>query len=91
MAESGAQVVVRVPCIPGVNDDDDNIKATAHFARELGLSEIHLLAYNAAAPAEYAWLGQPYALPGLATQDAEKMKSLAAICCSFGLQAQIIR
>ena len=91
LSECGARVIPRVPCIPGVNDDSVNIEATARFVREQGLSEIHLLAYNTAAPAKYAWLDRPYALPGLATQDAEKMDALAQICRSFGLQAQIIR
>ncbi len=91
LAERGAQVIARVPCIPGLNDDIVNIEATARFVRELGLTEIHLLAYNAAAPAKYAWLDRPYALPELATQDNEKMESLAAICRTFGLNAQIIR
>ena len=91
LVKCGAQVTARVPCIPGINDDELNIEATARFARELGLGEIHLLAYNAAAPAKYAWLGRPYALPELAAQDAEKMEALAGICRSYGLQAHIIR
>ncbi len=91
LAGCGVQIVVRVPCIPGVNDDPENIADTARFVRDLGLNEIHLLAYNAAAPAKYAWLDRPYTLTGLVTQNVEKMESLAGICRSVELQAQVIR
>jgi pyruvate formate lyase activating enzyme len=37
----------RVPLIPGLNDDEDNIRATARFVKEeLGDLRMHLLPYN---------------------------------------------
>ena len=91
LAGRSAKVIPRVPCIPGINDDAINIEETARFVRGLGLNEIHLLAYNAAAPAKYAWLGRPYALEVRSTQDAGKMDSLAQICRSYDLQVQVVR
>jgi pyruvate formate lyase activating enzyme len=89
LAAMGANVIVRVPCIPGITDTDENIAATAAFARELGLPTIHLLPYNAAAGAKYQWIGRNYDHEQLTTQSAERMEELASICRAHGLDVRI--
>ncbi|HEU5315842.1 MAG TPA: glycyl-radical enzyme activating protein [Chloroflexota bacterium] len=89
-ARAGAyRIVVRVPCIPGVNDDEATIDAIAALVAGLGLGDIHLLPYNASAAAKYEWVGQPYRLDGAATQSAAHMDALAARCADHGLSVQI--
>ena len=44
----GRNVVLRVPLIPGVNDDQRNLKAMGEHARELGFSDLCLLPYHRA-------------------------------------------
>jgi pyruvate formate lyase activating enzyme len=41
-------MIIRIPIVPGLNDSDDNISATARFAAELGenLQRIELLPYH---------------------------------------------
>jgi pyruvate formate lyase activating enzyme len=85
LAASGANVVVRVPCIPGLTDDADNIAATADLARDAGIAEIHLLPYNAAAGAKYAWLGREYGLSDLTPRSDGHMSELADIVRSRGV------
>lgn len=82
-------IVVRVPCIPGLNDDEENIVATAAFARQLGLSSLHLLPYNDSAAAKYEWIGHPYLLADLRTQSPGYMQYLAELCTRQGLSVQI--
>jgi pyruvate formate lyase activating enzyme len=89
LVASGANVVVRLPCIPGLTDSDENVSATAAYATGLGLKTLHLLPYNAAAGAKYAWIGRSYRLDDLRPQSAERMEALAAICRSFGLDVRI--
>lgn len=89
LAEHGARVIVRVPCIPGLNDDPENIRATAAFTRQVGLEVIHLLPYNSSAGAKYQWLGRDYLLEDRLAQSSEKMEELAAICRSHGLITQV--
>lgn len=84
-----AEIVVRVPCIPGVNDSQANVAATAEFAREAGVKSIHLLPYNSAAGAKYLWTGRAYGLSGLTTQSAEQMEALAEVCRLRGLATQV--
>ena len=83
------EIVVRVPCIPGLNDDEENIGATAAFVHEIGLRALHLLPYNASAAAKYEWIGRPYLLEGLHTQGPATMRRLADLCAARGLSVQI--
>ena len=89
LVTSGSRVIVRVPCIPGLNDDEANIRATAAFASQAGVEEMHLLPYNSSAGAKYDWLGRDYEWNGLERQTAEKMEALAAICQAQGLKVQV--
>jgi pyruvate formate lyase activating enzyme len=91
LASLGADVVVRVPCIPGLTDTDGNLAATAAFARGLGLKTIHLLPYNAAAAAKYAWVGREYSHSEHTTQSPDHMERLASICRSQGLDVYVIK
>ncbi|MCL4535907.1 MAG: glycyl-radical enzyme activating protein, partial [Bacteroidetes bacterium] len=43
LAKAGHPVVLRVPLIPGQNMDEDNLRATAALAAELGPQEVHLM------------------------------------------------
>lgn len=89
LAEWGAEVITRVPCIPGYNDYPDNIAATARYVRQIGLKTIHLLPYNVSAGAKYLWLGREYELEGLPAQSDEAMNTLAETCRSCGLIVQV--
>lgn len=47
LARSGARVVVRIPVIPGVNDDDENLTRTAAFLKSLDKTPpVRLLPYH---------------------------------------------
>jgi pyruvate formate lyase activating enzyme len=89
LVERGAQVTIRVPCIPGLTDTDANIAACAAFVRDLGLLTLHLLPYNAAAGAKYRWLGRPFPLDHLTSQSPARMEELAQICRDHGVTVQI--
>lgn len=63
------KITVRVPCIPGVNDTPEEIKAIAEFTASLGISKIQLLPYNPMAGEKYKWIGSPYSLSGREPRD----------------------
>jgi len=46
LTEMGRSVQARMPVIPGVNDDVENITATARFLRERGHSTVHCLPFH---------------------------------------------
>jgi len=75
-------VWVRVPVIPGVNDDDANIAGTAQFVRdEMGeeVRAFELLAYHRLGQSKTEALGQGYALTGLDAPSREHMTRLASL------------
>jgi len=47
LARQGAPIWVRMPVIPGINDQPRNVRQTAEFLGDLGLREIQLLSYHA--------------------------------------------
>ncbi len=89
LARLGHQVTARVPVIPGINDDLENLRATAAFTAELGLGRVDLLPYHAAAMSKYERLHRSYRLPGLQTPSDARMAEIAHVFEGFGLQVQI--
>jgi len=89
LASLGHEIQVRVPCIPGINDGEEQIRSIAKFIGGLGIGSIALLPYNAATGAKYQWLGRSFALSDKRTQSKDYMASLALIAHEEGLQVQI--
>jgi pyruvate formate lyase activating enzyme len=47
LAESGREVIIRIPIVPGFNGDEPNIRETAEFVRSLKtVRRIDILPYN---------------------------------------------
>ncbi|MGD9498253.1 MAG: glycyl-radical enzyme activating protein [Armatimonadota bacterium] len=86
LIEGGAEVLVRVPLIPGVNDDAETIGELARIAAGLGAARIELLPFNPATGGKYSWLGLPHPMPEARRQSPEAIARLAAICEQRGLQ-----
>jgi len=66
------EIIVRIPLIPGVNDSDDNLSATAEFCKSLKkLREIELLPYHRLGLETYRNLDRDYLLPELVPPSPE--------------------
>jgi pyruvate formate lyase activating enzyme len=85
LLESGAEVLVRVPLIPDVNDSDGAIRQIAQLTAGLGAERIELLPFNPATGGKYSWLGLPDPLPEARRQPAARIAELEAICRECGL------
>ena len=84
-------LIVRIPVVPGCNDADENISATAEFASGLGehLVRIDLLPYHKFGTQTYGRLGMAYELEDAEPPGDERMEQLKRIVESFGVQAQV--
>ena len=76
LAEQGARILFRKPLIPGVNDGEDDIAATAAFIRSLGRDDVglELMPYHRIGLAKYEALNMDYPmgdLPPLKPAEAE--------------------
>jgi len=62
LADSGADIRIRMPLVGGVNDDDANLAATAAFVAGLSgqKKEVNLLPYHSIAVKKYEKLGRDY-------------------------------
>jgi pyruvate formate lyase activating enzyme len=58
LSDTGADIIVRLPLIPGINDDDDTIRRTGAYLAGLPRKHpVHLLPYHRRAAAKYRKLG----------------------------------
>lgn len=90
LAESGASVMVRVPLIPGINDDHDNLHKTSEFIRALpNIICVELMGYHDMAAAKYEALGLDYQLKGIQTPGKDLLRAAADILEQSGLQVKI--
>jgi pyruvate formate lyase activating enzyme len=84
-------MIIRIPVIPGCNDSDDNITATARFAFDLGenLKRIELLPYHKFGTQTYSQLGEDYKLTDVEPPSDDHMTRLKEIIESCRVKAQI--
>jgi pyruvate formate lyase activating enzyme len=90
LAKLGSAIRIRIPIIPGINDDIDNIMATGAFAAALpGSHTVDILPYHGAASAKYHRLGLDYRLSDLVTPSDVRMEQVADTLRTFGLTVKI--
>ena len=91
LAASGADILIRMPLIGGVNDDDANIEATAAFVADLSgkKKEVNLLPYHNIAVKKYEKLGRSYDKGEMHEPSAERQQEAISIFGKYGLTATI--
>ncbi|OGN75701.1 MAG: glycyl-radical enzyme activating protein [Chloroflexi bacterium GWB2_49_20] len=89
LSRLGVNVLVRIPVIPGVNDDDQEMQQIGEFLSALpNPPPLELLAYHNIAAAKYAGLDTEYALPDLKPPAFEHIQTLAARLRGFDLSVK---
>jgi pyruvate formate lyase activating enzyme len=90
LAERGAAVWLRVPLVPGVNDDEANLRRVGELAARMpNVKQVNLLAYHATAASKYARLGLSYRLEGTPGASNEQMETAAALLRSYHTNVKI--
>jgi pyruvate formate lyase activating enzyme len=91
LAESGANINIRIPLIKDINDDERNIEETAAFIGALAgeKRQIDLLPYHNIADHKHQKLGQDYNSNGMAPPDEERQKQIIAKFEAYGIPAKI--
>ena len=83
----GPEIVIRIPVIGGVNDDDENIRASAEYVhRHLPHARMELLPYHRYGQIKYEALGMTYDHPEFRTPDKAEMERLRDIVRSEGVE-----
>ena len=91
IAKAGANIIIRIPLIGGVNDTDENIEQTAKFVDELwgDKKEVHLLPYHSIAQHKYLKLGKSNDFEKLQEPEEETLITAIAKFAVYGIKASI--
>ncbi len=85
-----ANVIIRIPLIPGITDTEDNLSAISDYLIKLkNVNRIDLLPYNKLAEDKYRRLNQKLKLGTLNTQSTNKLEELKQIVESFGHKVEL--
>jgi pyruvate formate lyase activating enzyme len=91
--EAGANVNLRLPLVPGINDASVDLENMAHyiasFAAEAGPQKAHILPYHSAAKGKYSLRGENYAMGDTSVPSAEDIHRAAAIFEAAGISVTI--
>ena len=95
LSHAGKKIIIRIPIIPGFNDDRENIEATGQFAASLpGVIRIDILPYNRGGNEKAARLAPRGLAAGIdliriETPGDQKMNSIAALLGKYGFEVKI--
>ena len=93
VAASGVETLFRMPLIPGINDDLQNIKETAEFLHGLGNNtlRIELMPYHRLGKGKYESLDRPYRLSELLSPEPDHMELVKRKFEGYGIICSISR
>ena len=87
ISQRGHEIIVRVPVVPDVNDDEENICKLGDFVTSLAhRPQIDLLGYHKLGLEKYRRLRTAWNLPETQPPSAERMAEIAATLRGFGLR-----
>jgi pyruvate formate lyase activating enzyme len=90
LSRQGAKIIIRLPVIPGINNDSENIERTGTFLSSLaGVNQVNILAYHPAAEAKYKNLGVKYKTGDIERPDRDHLESIARQLEKYDLQVNI--
>jgi pyruvate formate lyase activating enzyme len=78
LSEWEMRIIVRVPLIPGLNDDTDAIRAIGKFVASMrNIKEIHILPYHTTGNSKYERLGVNYTMGNVHAPPVEQLEEFA--------------
>ncbi len=90
LAQSGANINIRIPLIKGVNADEENIQKTAEFVASLeGEQSVSLLPYHDIARAKHERLEQDYDLNEFEEPTEDDVQRVLGQFRSMGIAASV--
>ena len=90
LSQRRSAIVIRVPLIPGINDDEENLRQIGAFAAALlHLLWVDLLPYHSMSGDKYERLGVTYPLPEIRPPSAEEVAEAAQMLRDFGLEVRV--
>ncbi len=89
LSQAGQKMIVRIPVIQGINDDEENLRALGEFLASLpNIPPVELLPYHNIAAAKYTGLGREYTLADGQPPAQEQMQMISTLLKGYGLQVK---
>ena len=92
LLRSGMDIIVRIPVVPGVNDDPGHLSDLKKFLTEAGRNKIkglNLLPFHRIGASKYRRLGLPYRMAGIEPPSRERMRELKEFFSGTGLKVKV--
>jgi pyruvate formate lyase activating enzyme len=90
LVKDGCEVAVSMPIIPGVNDDEENIRRTGEFIYSLqNVKYVSLLPYHNAGVDKYKNMGRTYNFKKLQSPSGQNLSMIRKKLEAFGLKVRI--
>jgi pyruvate formate lyase activating enzyme len=89
LVHAHANVIVRVPIVPGVNDSNEDWRGLSELLARLRVRQVDLLPYHRAGSEKYGLLGRDYRLMETHPPTVAHMARLAAQMEAAGVPAKI--
>jgi pyruvate formate lyase activating enzyme len=92
LLESGKDIMVRVPVIPGYNDDPDHLEGLKQFitaTKTSSLKKISILPYHKIGSSKYKRFNIPYRMENVESPSKERMKELKEFFSDTGVKVKI--
>ena len=90
LSRQGARIIIRLPVIPGINNDEDNIERTGAFLSSLsGVNQVNILPYHPTAEAKYKNLGVKCKAADIVRPPRDHLESIARQLEKYDLQVKI--
>lgn len=90
--ESGSEVIIRVPVIPGYNDDEKNLASLRNYLidnKGFKINRVDLLPYHKIGSSKYGRFGIDYKMNGVEQPSHSRMKELKAFFSEAGFKVKI--
>lgn len=83
------RILIRIPVIPGVNDQKEEIRKMTDFIKALDIEAVELLPYHNLGGSKYESLSIPYELTELKTPSKEEMTVLGELFEKSGIKVKV--
>jgi pyruvate formate lyase activating enzyme len=88
LLEAGHKILIRIPVIPGINDDEENLRQTGAFLASLpNIPPVELLPYHNIAEGKYAGLGREFGME-IHPPTQKQIQAHLALLTGYGLQVK---
>lgn len=90
LAGEDIPVILRFPPVPGINDDDENIRSIGEFLHSIGgLDRVDILPYHVIGVGKYARLERDYSLSDVIPPSADEISRIAGVLREYDLAVTV--